>query len=169
MRSNLSTLKDVLEYDGEQLRWKVRTRGHLGYKEPGSVAGWINGQGYRVVGGARIPGRYQQAHRIIWSFLNGEIPEGMMIDHIDGNKLNNRIENLRCVSAQDNLRNMKRSRLNKTGTTGVVLDRGKWRARMSINNRTVHLGTYTSKEDAMHARAIANILCGFHANHGEVR
>ena len=48
-----------------------------------------------------------QRHRVIWFYFNGEIPKGMQIDHISGNKLDNRLENLRCVSPYDNTHNEK--------------------------------------------------------------
>lgn len=58
-------------------------------------------------------------HRIIWVLFNGDIPENMVIDHIDGNTLNNSIENLRCISKKLNCLNKKKSKANTSGSTGV--------------------------------------------------
>jgi hypothetical protein len=169
MNSNLSFLSHVLFYDGEFLRWKISVNGHGGKRNVGDVAGWLNGSGYWCVGGKHIPGGKQFAHRVIWSLCNGEIPKGMTIDHIDGNKGNNKIENLRCVTHQENLKNVRRLRTNTSGVVGVRFLHKAWRARIVLNNKDIHLGTYTSKDDAIQARAIANILCGFHLNHGSAR
>jgi len=59
-------------------------------------------------------------HRLVWMLHNGEIPENYEIDHIDGNSLNNTIENLRCIESVFNKRNRSFSRLNTTGITGVI-------------------------------------------------
>jgi hypothetical protein len=59
--------------------------------------------------------------RIIWTLLNGEIPEDYDIDHIDQNGLNNKIENLRCVPKSINSRNTKLRSDNKTGLVGIHL------------------------------------------------
>lgn len=81
------------------------------------------------VAGSESGGRWklkykQQAYivsRIIWELLNGDMPESMVIDHEDGNPLNNRIGNLRLVSRPVNNRNTKKPSSNKTGVTGVAL------------------------------------------------
>lgn len=70
-------------------------------------------------------------HRIIWIMFNGDIPEGMVIDHLDGDTFNNKIDNLRCVTISLNSRNQVKSKLNKSGVTGVHYEDGKnprWRA-----------------------------------------
>ncbi len=58
-------------------------------------------------------------HRLIWELFNGEIPEGLTIDHIDQNPLNNKIENLRCVPNEINVRNKKMYKTSTTGITGI--------------------------------------------------
>lgn len=80
-------------------------------------------------------GRFAQISRIIWQLFNGKIPDGFVVDHIDGNSLNNKIENLRIVTRDKNARNLKKRKDNKSGVTGVVLHTDKrckatyWRAR----------------------------------------
>lgn len=58
-------------------------------------------------------------HRLVWELFNGEIPEGLTIDHIDQNPLNNKIENLRCVPNNINVRNKGIYKNSTTGITGV--------------------------------------------------
>ena len=65
--------------------------------------------------------RTVQVHRVIWQLLNGNIPDGMVIDHIDGNALNNNINNLRLVTRLENNRNTQRCKNSSSGVTGVVL------------------------------------------------
>ena len=71
--------------------------------------------GWRV----RHKGKTVQIHRLIWTLINGVIPSGMIVDHIDGNPENNLIENLRLIDVPLNTRNRKMSSRNSTGATGV--------------------------------------------------
>lgn len=69
----------------------------------GSVVSAYTDQGYLV---ARLGKKLHRAHRVAWIIVNGEIPEGLVIDHINGIRDDNRISNLRCCSHKQNLRNM---------------------------------------------------------------
>lgn len=69
----------------------------------------------------QIKGKSFQVHRIIWILVNGEIPNGYVIDHIDGNPFNNKISNLRCIKSGHNTQNAKRRKDNSTGKTGVIV------------------------------------------------
>ena len=62
-------------------------------------------------------------HRVIWEMHNGPIPEGMQIDHINHIRTDNRLENLRLVTAPENMQNKSMDKRNKTGFTGVRLDK----------------------------------------------
>lgn len=62
-----------------------------------------------------------QVHRIIWALKNGSIDPKLIIDHLDGNPFNNHVGNLSLKPPEDNMRNMRVNRNNKTGTTGVML------------------------------------------------
>lgn len=85
-------------------------------------------------------------------------PSGSVVDHIDGNPLNNCRSNLRVVSRQENHRNRAGpQRNNSTGLLGVSRRRGGWRAYIAVNNRQKHLGQFNTKEDAMEARKAAEI------------
>jgi hypothetical protein len=87
--------------------------------------------GYLV---ARLGNETFMSHRIAWVISNGMIPDGMEIDHIDGNRLNNRIENLRLVSHSGNMKNVGIKRSNTSGITGVTITKdGSYRARVRSN------------------------------------
>lgn len=107
-------------------------------------------------------------HKAIWIYHNGD-SEGFDIDHINGNTLDNRIENLRMVTHQKNTQNATLRKDSKTGHTGVTLDKisGKWHARIKVNYESIHLGRYENIEDAIEARRLANIKYKFHKNHGK--
>jgi hypothetical protein len=93
-------------------------------------------------------------HRIIMN-----CPEGMMIDHIDHNKLNNMRSNLRIVTHQQNDMNRSKTKRNKSGVIGVHWSKrdNKWWARIRLNNKTIHLGYFDNLENASRARKEAEI------------
>jgi len=107
------------------------------------------------------------AHRVIYAMCHGDWPANQ-IDHIDGDPSNNRIENLRDVSHAENQRNMRAPTNNTSGTVGVHWSERDqtWGAQIEINRRKIHLGCFTKKDDALLARANANIKYDFHENHG---
>lgn len=109
------------------------------------------------------------AHRVIFKLVNGEEPK--CIDHVNGDRSDNRISNLRSVSRRDNQRNMGMSSANTSGFTGVCWDSAnqKWRATIAVNGRQICLGRHSALEEAVKARTEANILYGFHENHGKKR
>lgn len=95
----------------------------------------------------RISGKEYRAHRIIWEMFNGPIPEGLLIDHIDRDVYNNRIENLRLVTRQQN--NMNSGSKKSEGYKGVSKTvSGTYRARLSHKGITYCLGTYKTIEEA---------------------
>ena len=81
----------------------------------GGFAGTLRKDGYWRVGKEKY-----YVHRLIWEILNGPIPIGMVIDHIDRNPSNNKIENLRVVAHKENMNNCKIRSDNKTGVKGVT-------------------------------------------------
>lgn len=110
--------------------------------------------------------RYQ-AHRLAWLYVFGEHPEGQ-IDHINGLRSDNRIINLREVTQQENLKNIRRRDSNKSGHTGVCWSNcaKKWISYIDVNKKRKHLGTFADIEDAVAARVKASREFGFHDNHG---
>lgn len=107
------------------------------------------------------------AHRIIYLMQTGEFPEHT--DHINHNKRDNCWLNLRDVSQGDNNRNMPKQTNSSTGIVGVSMHKptGKYRAYISINGRTRHLGLFGSVTAAKAAREAASIQNGYHSNHGK--
>lgn len=91
-----------------------------------------------------------------------------MIDHIDGDKLNNRVENLRNVSQVENGQNHVRRKNNTSGVMGVRWDdrRSMWHTRINVKYQTIFLGYFQNFDDAVVARRTAEIEHGFHQNHG---
>ena len=93
-----------------------------------------------------------KVHQLVaMAFLNHN-PCGMklVVDHINNNKIDNRVENLRLVSSRDNFYRVKQG-LNTSSYKGVFKQNGKWRAQASIKNKRIHIGMYESEEDAHNA------------------
>lgn len=126
----------------------------------------LTSNGYRC---GRIFDRTYLAHRVIWLLATGQWADDT-IDHINGDQLDNRLENLRAVSMAENNRNLRRPTHNTSGVVGVVWNRlnRKWMAQISQGVQTKYLGSFDKFEDAVAARKAAEIERGFHANHGRV-
>ena len=152
---------DLIESDGRFV-WNVRGHGIT----VGREAGCINKEGYRVMG---IQGKRFYAHRLAWLWVYGKFPS-KEIDHINGNRLDNRIPNLRDVTKQENRKNQKIHKKNTSGVMGVYWskDRKIWRVKISCNKKQLHIGCYKEFDDAVEARKEAERKYGFHPNHGRV-
>ena len=118
----------------------------------GQIAGFSNGGYWMVRPGKRV----YRAHVLVWLYHHGYIPENS-IDHIDGDKLNNRIENLREVTNQCNIRNTGNFFHNTSGVKGVSWFKRdkKWKAHVAVNRKTHHLGYYRDFNEAVCARLAA--------------
>lgn len=113
----------------------------------------------------RIFDKTYPAHRVAWAAHYGEWPD--VVDHINGDKTDNRIVNLRSVTKADNGRN----RRSKGKPFGVQFDarRGLWRARVTFNYLDRHVGYFPTEQEALAARQVALAGLGFHPLHGEVK
>lgn len=149
-------------YADGALFWAASTSNQV---RAGARAGRVGSDGYREI---RLLGGYYREHRVIYEILLGKIPEGMLVDHVNGIRSDNRIENLRLVDTLGNTRNNAKSAKNKTGHVGVSWCKavGKWRAQIGVNNRQVWLGHFDEFDHAVAARKAAESAHGFHANHG---
>ena len=96
----------------------------------------------------RTNGKEYRAHRIIWEMFNGPIPEGLLIDHIDGDKLNNRIDNLRIATRRQNRANSRAPEFAELPKGVTRLASGKYRAKLTY---TFSLGTFDTPEEAAEA------------------
>jgi len=117
----------------------------------GKVAGSLNTDGYLRIS---IRSKIYLAHRLVWLHVHGTWPE-QDLDHINGNKSDNRIANLREATDSENNQNRKvRNSNNTSGYPGVYWldERQKARALISINGKMIHLGYYDTKEEAIAAR-----------------
>jgi hypothetical protein len=107
-------------------------------------------------------------HRIIWFYLYGEWPE--FIDHINGDRVDNRPENLRSVCKRDNSKNRKICTRNTSGVMGVSWHKKtkRWRAFIKIFDKVVTLGSSENMQEMIKLRKNAEVMYGYHLNHGRV-
>jgi HNH endonuclease len=101
----------------------------------------------RVVYRIYFDGRYYKASVLAWFYMTGEWPT-KMVDHIDGDTLNNRWRNLRLATASQNAMNSKRPRSNTSGHKGVFIDRGRIRAAIKVDGKKLYLGHFETVEEA---------------------
>jgi hypothetical protein len=103
---------------------------------------------YRFI---HLDGKQRRSHRLAWLYVYGENVE--LVDHIDGDGLNNRISNLRPLSQSNNIRKGKLQVNNTSGMKGVSLraDTGKWTARCKVGKQYKSLGSFDTKEQAFEA------------------
>ena len=152
-------LHEILDYNPDTgvLVWKISTNRRI---KIGTEAGCVdNVKGYvRVC----VDGHLYLAHRIIWFWVNGYMPEND-IDHKDRIPWHNWWDNLREASKSCNMRNRKKHSNNKSGVTGVRLcsANGKWISRIYVFKKAVHLGCFSSFNDAVMARWKAEIKYNF--------
>lgn len=92
-------------------------------------------------------------HRLVMGLVD---IKGTLIDHADGNGLNNQMSNLRVASHAENMRNRGAQKNNKCGLKGVRKHRRKWSARIRLNKKEYHLGTFDTPEAAAHAYTLAS-------------
>jgi hypothetical protein len=105
-------------------------------------------------------------HRLVWIYHFGEMPDGLQIDHINHNRADNNISNLRLVTPKENLMNKSLYKKNISGQTGVKKQGNSWESQININGKLKCLGSFKNLEDAIKARKEAEILHGYHPNHG---
>ncbi len=154
-------LLSCLDYsrDSGLMIWRVRPDNHFSTHDyarrwnsryAGTVAGAPNSKGYLNL---KIDNQSHRVHRLAWLYVTRERPI-QFIDHIDGNKLNNRFENLRLATNSENQRNFPKSTRNTSGVKGVSWcnTRQKWGAYISCNGQRVNLGFFADIAAAIEAR-----------------
>jgi hypothetical protein len=148
----IEELQAIMEYECEsgRLLWKVRRHGGGGAINPGDQVGSLSKGGYleTTVMGCRF-----YAHRLAWAIYHGAWPT-KNIDHIDGNRLNNKIANLRDCVQRLNVENQRKTRSDNTsGFTGVLwrADKKRWCAVIQVNGKRMRKGGYDTPEQANQA------------------
>lgn len=141
-------LRELFHYD-DQTGVFVRlvdVGSRASFNKAGTRAGCVNKRiGYILIG---IDGRDYYAHRLAWLWVHGKWPLHQ-IDHINGNRADNRLENLRDVTKAQNMQNLKRSRKDSsTGLLGVVPSKGRFTSVIFVNKVTHRLGTFDTPEQA---------------------
>lgn len=137
---------------------------HTSRYSAGDKVGSIGTSGYVEVG---HNGKLLKAHRLIWEVCNGPIPDGMHIDHINGIRSDNRIENLRVVLHSENMKNVRIKDRNMSGLHGVRRHKsGKFEVNIGDCGKLIYLGFFSDFFDACCARKSAERRLGFHENHG---
>lgn|SRR4051812_40385439 len=166
----LTYVREILNYDPEtgRLSWRNRPVDHFKTAAQqitwnrlyaGKGAGYIDTKGYRRVAIFKIP---RHAHRVCWLLYYGTCPD--IIDHIDGDPLNNRISNLRAATHSQNMMNRRIHSTNASGYKGVKWDEKekRWEARIRANGVVFKLGRFKTAEAASAAYQNASIK-----HHGE--
>lgn len=118
----------------------------------GTAPGWVNAAGYIAI---NLDGGGYLAHRLAWLIVYGEWPKGV-IDHINQNKLDNRIANLRDVTRQVNTQNSRKEKVGKlygASLAGANWDShaGRWKSSICVNGRHKHLGRFDTELEAHNA------------------
>jgi hypothetical protein len=136
---NKELLQELFYYkDGVLFRKKSLSKG-----KADKPIGWKENNGYWAT---NVYGVRYRVHRLVWQFHYGDCPA--ILDHIDGNKDNNAIENLRLATKSQNNANRGAVRTNKLGLKGVCLDGKKYKSSIKVNGRSQHIGYYDNPLDA---------------------
>jgi len=158
-----SYLRSLFEYNpktGELLNKRTRGRARSG-KTAGCTC---SRRGYSLLG---IDSKVYSTHRVIWFIQFGYWPNE--IDHINGIRNDNRLENLREVTARENSKNTAMRYDNTSGVVGVTWtrDRGKWKAQTYINGKNRLVGYFDDLDEAAEAVARVRRENGYTERHGQ--
>ena len=152
----LEELKEFLDYNPDTgiFIWKKQVAQNI---KVGQEAGAMNSNGYIQI---RFKNSPYLAHRLAYYMYYGIHPLEKLVDHIDGDKTNNKIDNLRLATNPQN--SMNRVNLNRNNTSGVIgvcchKRFKKWQAQIIVNKVYKYLGSFTNKEEAIKARREAEI------------
>lgn len=144
-------LKEYLDYNSDTgvFTWKKKTS-NASRINIGDVAGYPAGRGYWNI---TIFDKQYFAHRLAWIYVNGDIDDGLQIDHINRDRKDNRIENLRLATPSQNKRNSKKRNDNTTGYIGVSFHKGtqRYTSRIVYNKKRHTLGYFATPEEAYDA------------------
>lgn len=142
MELTQARVRELFDYrDDGQLIWKIRS----GRAATGHVAGTMDVHGYKTV---RFSGKTYKVHRLVFLWHHGFLPEE--VDHVNMNRSDNRVENLRSASTSQNQANRRARSVNASGLKGVTWKprHQKWEARIGVNGRLIYIGLFDSPEKA---------------------
>ncbi|MBR8025222.1 HNH endonuclease [Burkholderia cenocepacia] len=154
-------LLEAIHYDPETgIFTRLKSSSHRAVIGP--IKGNPMGAGYKAVS---IGSRQYYMHRLAWFYIHGEWPKHQ-IDHINGDRTDNRLANLRDVPHAENMQNMRKPKAySATGLLGVAKFRGKFRAEIRIDGKKKHLGVFDTAEEAhaayMSAKRAYHHACAF--------
>ena len=155
-------VRELFDYRDGRLYWKVKPSRKI---HAGAEAGHINPNGYlRIL----FRGKPYSAHRLVFLWHHGYLPE--FVDHINGRRTDNRIENLRPATRVQNQQNSRKPRNNTSGVKGVYWSRAakKWQTQCRVNGTKYYLGRFVELTDAARAvRLFREKHHGAFTNHGE--
>lgn len=173
-----SIVREFFEYLDGDLIWKPRDLHWFASKwawkvwnkrYPRTVAGYKRSDGYlnirlSILG---FDSSFRASH-LVWVWHHARWL-AIQLDHIDHDRANNRINNLREVSSAENQKNRAAITIGEHCTFGVSLDEryGTWVAKISADGRTIHLGSFSTEAEAIAARRAGERLLGYHPNHGK--
>lgn len=176
MKTISTDVVSLLRYDpiDGAMYWKLRQAHQVNHPElldlwnrkyAGKRAGTSNRDGYEVI---RVGGDQFRTNRLVWELHHGPIPDGLQIDHINGDRRDNRAANLRAVTAAENNKNMRLSHRNTSGILGVFFVHcdQRFQAHIVVDRKHIYLGYHKTLIDAAAARKSAELRHGFHPNHG---
>ena len=146
-------LRELFTYDDGKL-----------IRKNGVVAGSVNKRGYRII---CVDYKLQKAHRLVFLYHYGYLP--LQVDHINGDKDDNRIENLRAADNSKNMMNRRAMRNNTSGHKNVYWDKecGRWAVKVRLNKKLHNFGRFNDINEAIAvARVKRDELHGEYANHG---
>lgn len=160
MSQMIYRLRELFEYRDGVLYWR---EDRSSQKCKGKPAGCLNA-GYLKLRVRELGGSVS-VHRVIFAMHHGYFPKE--VDHINGNKLDNRVENLRAVSRSQNKMNTGINKQNKSGCKNVYPHKDKWGVKIVVEKKNLYLGLYEDLELAdLVAHAAREKYHGAYANHG---
>lgn len=139
-----------IDIPGYEESYKINNSGDVLGLKKGKVLNLYDNKGYKTVYLYKNKVRkYYLVHRLVYTVFIGDIPKGYEIDHIDNNRANNSLDNLQLLSPRYNsIKRSSRMAGRSSSLAGVTFENNKWRSRIRVGDRHVHLGMYSTEEAA---------------------